>query len=248
MSDHHQDDYDEEDRLLERHIEQNQTDEPQKTTLLRWQVAGVTVLSISYLFQAVIDMNFFEPINFILFLAAGGVTAFILAEAYQQTFETESLKGYSDATGLWIRELEDRSKRTWDRVKNKNIEPKMPSVVRTAVDIFLASGKTPEQWKALDKAGKQEYFDQEMAEECAVLQAQAADLKHLQYQQRMGWSLFQCNVVFVGLAVVVSNVMLRSYDARVNFLISTLATALATQLFSKRNEESTKTASKKKTN
>jgi len=243
------DDFDEDERLLlESHIKKNQASEPAKFTVLYWLIAVVTVLAITYLFQAVIDLNFLEPINFLLFLVSGGATTYLLSESYMQMYDTESSKSQSDANGLWIKDLEIKMVRKADRIRNKAVMDKaFPAVPRTALEIFQASGKTTAQWKTLSKDAKQDFFDQEAAEECACLSIQVADLKHLQYQQSMGWALFSSNVIFVGIALVLSNVLLRSYDARVNYLISTFVTGVVTQLVAKRNaDEATKTT--KKTN
>jgi len=234
--------FDEEERLLlESHIKKNQASEPAKFQTLYWLIAGVTVLSITYLFQTVLDLNFFEPINSVIFLVSAGATAYFLSDSYFQLYEAESIKGMSDSYGMWIKDLESRRARKWDRIKNKSVkQTSVPSEVRTANDIFVASGKSADQWKALDKNGKQEYYDQESREECAILGAQVADLKHFQYQKSMGWALFYANVLFVGIAVVLSNVLLRTYDSRVNYLISTLATGIITQMVAKWDDSKAK--------
>jgi len=238
--------FDEDDRLLlESHVAKNQSSEPEKFTVLYYIISAVTVLAISYLFQSVLDLNFLEPLNFLLFLVSGGATAYLLSESYLQAFETEQFKAISDANGLWIRELDAKMGRKADKIRNKAfLENKVVTAPRTALEIFQADNKPVSAWKTLSKEDKQVYFDQELAEECNCLGLQVADLKHLQYQQVMGKSLFGCNVVFCGLATVLACFVMRAYDARVNYLLSTFVCGVITQLAVKRNDEAVKAAKK----
>lgn len=234
--------FDEEERLLlESHIKKNQSAEPAKFTALYYIIAAVAVLAITHLFQFVIDLNFLEPLNFLLFLVSGGATLYILSESYLQMFETEQLKAVSDANGLWIKELEAKMARKADKIRNKSVlKNKVVAVPRTALEIYQAAGKPVASWKTLSKEDKQTYFDQELAEECNCLGAQVADLKHLQYQQVMGKALFGCNLIFCGLSTVLACFVMRSYDARVNYLISTFVCGVVTQIAVKRNEDESK--------
>eukprot|EP01059_Diplonema_ambulator_P002327 TRINITY_DN1198_c0_g1_i1.p2 TRINITY_DN1198_c0_g1~~TRINITY_DN1198_c0_g1_i1.p2 ORF type:complete len:263 (+),score=106.56 TRINITY_DN1198_c0_g1_i1:64-852(+) len=238
-----EEDFDEDEKLmLESHIKKNQASEPANFTTLYAMMSFMTVLTVSYLFQTVLDLNFLDPINAALYLVSGGITCYFLADSYLQMYDTESNKSMSDEYGRWIRELESRRSRKADSIKNKSTKvAQVPSKLRTANEIYMASGKASEtEWKALDKSTKQNFLDQEAAEEVAYLGAEISVLRNFQYQRSMGWSLLLCNLLFVAMSVSIAHVVLRNYDNRVNYICSTLVTGLFVQLVAKYNDDAAK--------
>eukprot|EP01064_Diplonema_japonicum_P018536 TRINITY_DN27236_c0_g1_i1.p1 TRINITY_DN27236_c0_g1~~TRINITY_DN27236_c0_g1_i1.p1 ORF type:complete len:289 (+),score=120.09 TRINITY_DN27236_c0_g1_i1:82-867(+) len=236
------DDFDEDEKLmLESHIKKNQASEPANFTMLYGLVSFMTVLTVSYLFQTVLDLNFLDPINAAVYLVSGGVACYFLADAYLQMYDTESSKALSDDYGKWIKELESRRGRKADSIKNKSTKvTAVPTSLRTANEIYAATGKSADTWKTLDKQGKQSYIDQEAAEEVAYLGGEISILRNFQYQRSMGWALLLCNLLFVSLSVAVAHIVLRNYDNRVNYICSTLVTSLGVQLVAKHNDEAAK--------
>ncbi|KAJ9461086.1 translocon-associated protein subunit gamma [Diplonema papillatum] len=237
----------EEERLLESHQKRYQINEPAKFQTLYGLVGFMAVFAISYLFHTVLDLDCTVPLNLGIYVVSGVITCYFLSESYLTMYETESTRALSDDNGKWIKDLESRMSRRADSIKTQVPAVKgVPSRLRTAVEI---SGKTPDEWKVLSKDKKQMYQDQEAAEEVAYLSAEVAELRNLQYQQCMGWALLACNGLFIASSLVVSLLVLRIYDNRINLLVSTVVCGLITQLVSQQNDEAAKNkAAKKKKN
>ena len=181
-----------------------------------------------------------DPINAIVYLVSGGATAYLLADSYLQMYESESAKGLLDSNGKYVKELEARSQRKNDSIKNRAQAKNAPAVLESATSIFKRQQGKGAEWRDVSKADRQNYADRESAQEVAYLSAQIAELRHFQYQKAMGWALLFCNAVFITGSVVVSQVLLRQYDQRVNYIFSTAVTGLVTSLFAKQQQTAAK--------
>eukprot|EP01061_Rhynchopus_euleeides_P041841 TRINITY_DN73138_c0_g1_i1.p2 TRINITY_DN73138_c0_g1~~TRINITY_DN73138_c0_g1_i1.p2 ORF type:complete len:258 (+),score=133.59 TRINITY_DN73138_c0_g1_i1:99-872(+) len=244
-----EEDFNEEERLLlESHIKKNTSQEPQQFTVLYYLISVFTVGIICFLFVTVLDLSPLEPLNAVLYILSAAATAYFLAESYQSMYETESTKALTDGTGKWVKELEAHSQVRGESIKNKDKvkNTPRPAQLRTVQDIFSAHGRSAGEWRDLSKVDKQVYYDMEAAEEVAFYEALVAELRLYQYQKSMGWALVSCNLLFIGASLVISQLLLRNYDARVNLVISTIVTGLLTSLMAKQADEAASAAAKKK--
>eukprot|EP00755_Sulcionema_specki_P031406 Sspe_Gene.2093::Locus_694_Transcript_1_1_Confidence_1.000_Length_931::g.2093::m.2093 len=198
----------------------------------------MTVFTPSYLFQTVLDLDVREPINIVMYLIGGGLTCFFLTEAYKQMYETESTKSSMDSLGKYMKELETRRNQKAEKLRGSSVTiPENVTTVKTAQD-FLAESMPGKTWKELSKDEKAELQLKETANEVGLLVLEINELRHLQYQASMGWSLFFCNLAFITLSVMVAFLFLKAYDVRVNYIISTVIPGLVVQLVAKQNDES----------
>lgn len=230
-------DDEEDDGLLDKRIKQNEQASAEAFTVPYMVVAAMTTLCPTYLFVTVLDLNPLEPVNAIVYLLVFGATSYFLLEAYKQMSETENRKVLQGEDGKTIGDLEKRMNDKAAQLDQKSLPNLKPGhKARTPQEIYANEGKTAE-WKTLSGAEQQVYRQKALAEEVKVLNDHVTTFKDLQNKKAMAWSLFVCNAAFIAISTAISVLVLRGYDARVNYAVSAAGVGLLVQLLAKQNDE-----------
>ena len=188
-------------------------------------------------------MTLLDIVNLLIYCGVAAIAVYFMFEAYRTMFETESLTSSINPTGRYVRELEARRE-----TKSKGISISLTStskihVGKTAQEIFMAeTKKSPSAWKELSKEDRSKYTQQQTVCELMVLGDEIAELRHLQYQGAMGWSLLCCNSLFIFSSWFISFALLSNYDVRVNYIVSLVISSLGVQLLAKHNDEKVKSS------
>eukprot|EP01065_Artemidia_motanka_P052014 TRINITY_DN9293_c0_g1_i1.p1 TRINITY_DN9293_c0_g1~~TRINITY_DN9293_c0_g1_i1.p1 ORF type:complete len:278 (+),score=142.31 TRINITY_DN9293_c0_g1_i1:73-906(+) len=238
-----------EDELLARQIKRNAANKAENYTFLYIVASMVTTACPVYLFATVLDLSPLDPINAAVYAVAGAATMYFLVESYKQMYATEAKKASGGESGQLLSTLERRLNDRVDSMDPADVrDGALPSVPadqhkpRTAQELFHAGSKTEgSEWKVLSDEEAQKYKTAAAQEEVQILRRDVAELGHLITQRAMGWTLFFSNGVFIALSVFMSFGLLRSYDNRVNFAVSTILIALFVQLLAKNNDEAART-------
>eukprot|EP01065_Artemidia_motanka_P052290 TRINITY_DN9405_c0_g1_i1.p1 TRINITY_DN9405_c0_g1~~TRINITY_DN9405_c0_g1_i1.p1 ORF type:complete len:288 (+),score=114.80 TRINITY_DN9405_c0_g1_i1:61-864(+) len=237
----------EDDGILDRRIQANKKSQ-ESFTILYIAVSVVTTLCPTYLFMTVLGMDPLEPINAGIYLAVVAATCFFLTEAYQQMYSTESRKVDGNENGKLVADLERRlvDKRYSLGERDHTSFPAPPGKRARAPQEIHSAEKPGGDWRALSEEEQKEYRTRSVAEEVHILSNGLSEMRHLQTQYAMSWSLFVSNAAFVAASLFVSFGLLRSYDARINYGASTILVGILVQLVAKHNDEAAKSRGDKK--